>query len=189
MLSFAARPCVASAAPNPWGVTRGRRWLGVGVAGLIVIGAMGATEPTDGEFGKSIELAPFVVNGKPLSVSIHARTKGDRRYAEKFSDEVVEIAYETLGDSTGRGLVIVGAKGEPHPIHFYRKFLELAQAGQLDPGLTEAAGDVDGMIKKMQAMIKIEPDPEKPVAITFDTFVPALPMPLEGAAARLYQLA
>lgn len=150
---------------------------------------LGAKSSSSGEFGKDIQLAPFVVNGSPLSVSIHARTKSDRRYAEKFSDQVVEIAYETLEDSTGRGLIIVGAKGEPDPIHFFRQFLTLARAGQLDPGVAAVAGEVEGMIGKMQAMLKIESDTDQPVDITFDTFVPALPMPLEGMASRLYQLA
>lgn len=148
-----------------------------------------AAEPASEAFGKDIQLAPFVVNGAPLSVSIHARTKADRRYGEKFADEVVRIAYETLGDSTGKGLVIVGAEGEPHPIYFFRKFLAMAQAGQLDPGVAESAGEVEGMIKKMQGIVKIDPGPAEQMGITFETFVPALPMPLEGAAARLYQLA
>ena len=53
-----------------------------------------------------------MVQGKSLAIDIHARTKSDRRYAEKFADEVVEVAYETLeGDSTGKGLVIVGREG------------------------------------------------------------------------------
>jgi hypothetical protein len=161
----------------------------VGAMALTLTGGMLAAEQARGEFGKDIQLAPFVVNGSPLSVSIHARTKGDRRYAEKFSDQVVEIAYETLQDSTGRGLIIVGTNGEPHPINFFRQFLALARSGQLNPGVAEAADEVDGMIRKMQGIVRVKPDADKPIDVTFDTFVPALPMPLEGAASRLYQLA
>jgi hypothetical protein len=159
------------------------------VALLLLAGGMGAEEAAGGAFGKDIQLAPFVVNGAPISVSIHARTKADRRYGEKFADEVVEIAYETLGDTTGKGLVIVGAEGEPHPIHFFRKFLALAQAGQLDPGVAASAGEVEGMIKKTQGIVKVDSGEAVEIGITFETFVPALPMPLEGAALKLYQIA
>ncbi len=189
MLSFADCPNVALFFPRAAAFARGWRWLGAGAAGLVLTGAGIAAEPPAGEFGKDIQLAPFVVNGSKLSISIHARTKGDRRYAEKFADEVVEIAYETLGDSTGKGLVIVGAEGEPHPIHLFRRFLELARAGQLDPGVAEAAGEVEGMIKKMEGILHLDPGPAEQMGVTFDTFVPALPMPLEGMASRLYQLA
>ena len=157
------------------------------VAALVFAGLVGATEPSNAEFGKAIELAPFVVQGKPLSISIHARTKGDRRYAEKFADEVVEVAYETLGDSTGKGLVIVGAKGEPHPIFVMRKFLALSEAGQLDGSLTPSAMELDATLKKWQA--RMEGNAGEGMNLDFDTIVNALPIPLEGVAASLYQLA
>src|SRR6478735_2267115 len=188
MLSCVLRAQVTSSSPLLSAVARSRRWLGAGVAFLILAGGMRAQEAV-GDFGKDIQLAPFVINGSALSVSIHARTKADRRYGEKFADEVVKIAYETLGDSTGKGLVIVGSEGEPHPIHFFRRFLELARAGQLDPGVAESAGEVDGMIRKMQGIVHIDAEAEKEMGVSFDTFVPALPMPLEGKASRLYQLA
>jgi hypothetical protein len=167
----------------------GRRWFMLGVAGLGLGGAGIPAAAADDAFGKDIQLAPFVVKGKPISVSIHARTKGDRRYAEKFADEVVEIAYETLGDSTGRGLVIVGTEGEPHPIHFFRRFLEMARAGQLDPSLQESVGQLDTALKKVNEKFKIDGEENARMGITFDTFLPALPLPLPGAAAQLYQLA
>lgn len=141
------------------------------------------------DFGKDIQLAPFVVKGAPLSISIHARTKSDRRYAEKFAEEVVEVAYETLDGSTGKGLVIVGAEGEPHPIAIMQKFLALAQAGQLDPSLTGSSGDVDATLKLVRAKMKMDNNPDLPPGMTFDTFVRAIPLPLEGAAAQLYQMA
>lgn len=168
----------------------GRWWLALLFAGAAVLPALADTTPqavTD--FGVDVQLAPFVVNGKPLSISIHARTQGDRRYGEKFADEVVEVAYETLGDTTGRGLVIVGAKGEPHPILVFRRFLALSRSGQLDPNLTPAAAELEALLKKLQDKMKIDEDPKAPSGITFDTFLPALPLPLEGAAGRLYQLA
>lgn len=188
MFSFAPLPCFDPTFVRFGAFARGRRWLGTGVAIVGLTSARAAEEPA-AEFGQAIQLAPLVVQGKPLSISVHARTKGDRRYAEKFADEVVEVAYETLGDSTGKGLIIVGAKGEPHPIHLYRKFLDLARTGQLQPDLTAAAGEVDGMLQKWQEKLKITQDPEKPMDITFDTFVPALPLPVEGVTSKLYQLA
>lgn len=160
----------------------------LGAAALAVI-THAAPEQAAPEFGKNVELAPFAVKGKPLSVSIHARSKSDRKYGEKFADEVVQVAYETMGDSTGKGLLIVGVDGEPHPINFFRRFIELAKAGKLDPGVAEAAVQVEGMIQKMQGIIKVKDEDGEDIGITFDTFVPALPMPLEGTASRLYQLA
>src|SRR5687768_16475871 len=150
---------------------RAGQWIGAGAA--VVLTSVGmATEPaettgsSDGAFGKDIQLAPFVVKGKPLSISIHARTKGDRRYAEKFADEVVEIAYETLGDSTGRGLVIVGREGEPHPIHFFRKFLEMARAGELDSSLKEAVEQLAASLAKVNEKFKIDGEDSARMGIT-----------------------
>lgn len=159
---------------------------------LVPVAPMPAAAPvatTPAEFGKDVQLAPFVVNGKPLSVSIYARTKRDRRYGEKFADEVVEIAYETLGDTSFKGLVIVGAEGEPHPVHLYRKFLAMAQAGQLDPSLADAAAELTAGMKKLQDKFKIDDEEARKMGITFDTFLPAMPLPLAGVSGRLYQLA
>lgn len=191
MLSFTHRLSVSPSSSWPWSFVWGRQWLGAGMAVLVLAAGGTAAEQPAGDFGEAIKLAPFVVKGRSLAVSIHARTKGDRRYGEKFAEEVVEIAYETLGDSTGKGLVIVGADGEPHPIYFFRKFLEMSRAGRLDPSLAEAAAEVDGMLKKVQEKFKkIDEDPaDLPTGITFDTFVPAMPLPLKGAASKLYQLA
>lgn len=180
------RPCLAlrdRTRPGRWW----RSLLLVGAAVLPIL--TNAATKAESDFGVDVQLAPFVVNGKPLSISIHARTPGDRRYGEKFADEVVEVAYETLGDTTGRGLVIVGAKGEPHPILVFRRFLALARGGQLDPNLAPAAAELEALIAKLQEKMKIDEDPKAPSGITFDTFLPALPLPLEGAAGRLYQLA
>lgn len=158
----------------------------------VILGSRAfAAEPAadGGEFGKDIQLAPFVVNGSPISVSIHARTKGDRRYAEKFADEVIEVAYETLEDSTGKGLVIVGAKGEPHPIVVMRKFQAMAQTGQLDPSMAEAVAEVDARLKKLKGTLALDEGPSQQMGVTFETFMPALPVPLVGAVSKLYQLA
>lgn len=168
---------------------RGHRWFRTAVGALALPGALVATEPVTGEFGKSIELAPFVVKGKPLSVSIHARTKGDRRYAEKFAEEVVEIAYETLGDSTGRGLVIMGREGEPHPVLVIRQFLALADSGTLDPAVAARAGELTALMTGWKKMLNLDEDPkEQGFKLTFDMIMPALPLPLDGLASQLYQL-
>lgn len=176
---------------RPERLARGRRWLGAGVAGLVLAGAMVAAEPAGGDFGKDIQLTPFVVKGAPLSVSIHARTKSDRRYGEGFAEEVVGISYETLGKSTGAGLVIVGREGEPHPVVVIRKFLALAEAGQLDAGVRARMGDLNAKMtdwKKIMRMEVEDDDDEKDFKITFDMIMPALPLPLEGVASKLYQL-
>ena len=190
MLSFAAGPSVSPFSPRSAGFISGKRWFGAGVAAILcLIGEGIAAEPMADDFGKDVQLAPFVVNGKPLSVSIHARTKSDRRYAEKFADEVVQVGYETLGHSTGKGLIIVGAKGEPHPILIIRKFLAMAKAGQLDPSLSGSGGELDAVLNKIKEKMKMDGNESEKMGITFETFLPAVPLPLEGVASKLYQLA
>jgi hypothetical protein len=187
MLSFAPQPCVSI------GLVRSL----AGAMACLLAGAAFAAEQAGGEFGKDIQLAPFVVQGKPLSISIHARTKGDRRYAEKFADEVIEVAYETLGDSTGKGLIIVGVKAEPHPVVVIRKFLAMAAAGQLDPAVAANAGALAAKMADWGRIMGLgdderdddgNDDPKEGFKITFDMIVPALPLPLEGVASKLYQL-
>lgn len=82
-----------------------------------------------------MKLAPFVVNGQSLAISIYARTNSDRRYGEHFAEGVAKGVYEAVTESTGRGLVVIGAKGEPHPIFAFRKFLALAKDEKLDPAI------------------------------------------------------
>ncbi len=178
------------------------------MAVLGLAGAMLAEEPAapaKAEFGKDIQLAPFVVNGKKLSISIHARTKPDRAYAEKFADEVVEIAFETIGDSTGKGLVIVGREGEPHPLVVFRKFQAMAAAGQLDPTVAAKSAELTAKLTAWKAEFHLDTldgdmsenkaparpagkDAPKEFKVSLDMIMPALPLPLEGLLARLYQL-
>lgn len=92
------------------------RWLGLAGMALGLGGRSGAAEGTGAvrdDFSPSVKLAPFVVQGESLEVSIHARSGRDRRYAERFSEEVIKVVYEGLTPSTGRGLVIIGKEGEP----------------------------------------------------------------------------
>ena len=169
-----------------------------------------AAEPAP-DFGKDVKLAPFVVSGKKLSVSIHARTDSDRRYGEKFAEEVLEVAYHTLPDAKGRGLVIVGREGEPHPVEIMRKFLTLAEGGQMGPELAAKAKEVSALMKELKATLHLDeqtvaaatappaPDPkaakdakapkqEVKFKLTFELLMPALPLPLEGVMGKLYQL-
>ena len=170
-----------------------------------------AGEKAETAFGKDVQLAPFVVNGRKLSISIHARTKADRTYAEKFADEVVEIAYETIGESTGKGLVVVGREGEPHPLVVSRKFQAMAAAGQLDPAVAARSAELTAMMAAWKAQLHLEEAEEKAgekfekenednapagkgdkgknmeFKVTLDMMLPALPLPLEGLLSKLYQ--
>ncbi len=162
------------------------------LAGLAPASAGFAAGAAGEDFGKDVQLAPFVVKGQKLSISIHARTNGDRKYATEFAEDAVGIAYETMGKSTGAGLVIVGREGEPHPVVVIRKFLALAQAGQLDAGVAARMGDLNAKMTQWKAIMRMdeeeEEDDEKDFKITFDMIMPALPLPLEGIASKLYQL-
>lgn len=159
--------------------------------GVIALTATaGAAAKADPAFEKDVLLAPFVVNGKPLSISILARASADRRYAENFAEEVVAVAYETLGgESTGKGLVVIGREGEPHPVVVIRKFLAMAAAGELAPAVAAQAGELTAKLADWKAMIHQEEDPKrKGITVTLDMLGPALPMPLEGVSSKLYQL-
>ena len=139
------------------------------------------------EFMPAVELAPLAVKGRSLSVSILARTKRDRAYAEKFAGDVVEVADATLERSLGRGLVIVGQEGEPHPVFVFRKFVELSNAGQLDPAMSSRATEASELMRKWEDRLHLDEAAKQGMPI--ESFLPALPLPLEGVASKLYQLA
>ena len=136
-----------------------------------------------------VKLAPFVVKGQSLAISIYARTNSDRRYGEKFAGEVVKVICETGPESTGRGLVIIGAKGEPHPILVFRKFLALAKDGKLDPALAARAPELAKMMNRWERVLNEDKSGDGDMDLDYDRIVTALPLPLEGIGAKLYQLA
>lgn len=136
----------------------------------------------------NIELAPFTVKGEELSVSVYARTRSDRRYAERFAESVVEIAYETMGKSTGHGLVIVGDKKEPHPLSVFDQFLEMAEEKQVDGDMAEAAKELEEMLKEWEAKAQMDGG-DATMDIDFNVIIDAIPMPLEGIASKLYLVA
>ena len=90
-----------------------KRWLGTTMSVLALAGAGIAAEPAGGDFGKDVQLAPFVVKGQKLSISIHARTASDRRYATEFAEEAVGIAYETNFAFSPSQAQSCGAAGRP----------------------------------------------------------------------------
>lgn len=168
--------------------------LALGLA--AVVAAPAATKSGAGrkdDFMPYVELAPFVVNGKQLAISVHARSKGDRRYAENFAEEVVKVVAESVTEETGKGLVIIGRKGEPHPIFVFRKFLALAKGGKIDPAVAARAPELDGMLHHWQESVgdgkSVGGNDDGGVDLEFDRIVTALPLPLEGLGAKLYQLA
>lgn len=150
--------------------------------------------PTKDEFSRMVRLAPFVVRGQQLAISIHARNGRDRRYAQEFAEEVIRVICESdVTQSTGKGLVIVGARKEPHPIVVFRKFLALADAGQLDPAVAARGPELFKMLDHWQHSSESGREAgEKQggnVDLEFERILTALPLPLEGIGAQLYQLA
>lgn len=136
-----------------------------------------------------VQLAPFVVNGQQLAISIHARTGRDRRYARDFSEEVVKVVYEAVTPSTGKGLVIIGRKGEPHPIFVFRQFLALAQAGRLDPAVAARGPELVATLDRWREVVNEEKGQGGKEDLEFEKIVTALPLPLAGIGAKLYQIA
>ena len=130
------------------------RWLGLLLAtGLLLDGAFaqGETAPAaKDDFSPLVKLAPFVVNGQSLAISIYARTKSDRRYGEQFAEGVARDIFEAVTENTGKGLVIIGAKGEPHPIFFFRKFLALAKDGKLDPAVAARGPELSKLMNRWE---------------------------------------
>ncbi len=169
------------------------RLFAIAVAGLGLLSPALSAESelptvaagTASDFLPAISLAPFVVEGEDLSISIHARSKSDRRYGEKFGEEVVSIAYETIDKSTGRGLIIVGDRGEPHPLYVFRKFIAMAGAGQLQPEVAALAPEVSQLLADWEKKVDFKDD-EEDLPITFDMVVKALPLPLQGLGSKLY---
>lgn len=176
-------------------------WLAGSLAAAVLVRAAPSEPPPDrsasavaaaDDFGRNVQLAPFVVKGEKLSISIHARTERDRRYATEFAEDVVRVAYETVEKSTGAGLVIVGREGEPHPVVMIQRFMAMADAGQLDPQVAAKARALQEKLTAWKATLNLDKpqdDDESRPNITFEMLMPALPVPLQGAAARLYQLA
>ena len=183
----------------------GRRTLALLLALLVpTMFAAPTAAPDPGprdDFSPLVKLAPFVVNGETLAVSIHARSGSDRRYAEEFSEAVMKVVWEGVTESTGKGLVIIGQKGEPHPITVFRKFQALAAAGKLDPAVAARGPELVEMLEHWQRSVhqddgkgtRIEitkdSDEDGDVDLAIEQIVTALPLPLQGVGAKLYQLA
>ena len=150
--------------------------------------------PPKDEFSRMVQLAPFKVQGKQLAVSIHARNSRDRRYAGQFAEEVLSVIHESgVTSETGKGLVIIGRKGEPHPIVFFRRFLELAESGRLDPAIAALAPGLpegrDDWATIVNQEMRHDAEGGQEEDLEFEQIVTALPLSLHGAGAKIYQLA
>lgn len=184
------------------------RWLGLFLIASLTFGsayAQGEPPAARDEFSPLVKLAPFVVNGRSLAISIYARSGSDRRYGEHFAEGVARVVYDSVTDETGKGLVIIGAKGEPHPIVVFRRFLALAKDGKLDPAVAARGPELSKMMDRWEHALehdKADQPPQEPKSaksakedkdadldLDFDKIVTALPLPLEGIGAKLYQLA
>lgn len=148
------------------------------------IATAGTGEESD--FLPAIEMSPFVVEGDNSAIFVHARSRGDRRYAEKFADQVVSVTYDAFGNSTGRGLVIVGRKNEPHPLLIIQKFIAMADAGQLHPSVTPFAEEARTHIVEWKEEVDVE---DAEMGIEFEMVVELLPLPLKSPGSKLYQWA
>ena len=191
---------IKSSVGSAWRTVRrlSRGLVMLAAAGLLAEGAAAepaATAPGKGanDFMPYVQLAPFRVNGQQLAVSVYARSKRDRRYAEDFAEEVIKVVYASVTESTGKGLVIIGQKGEPHPVFVFRKFLALADGGKLDPAVAARGPELFAMLDHWKHTVgegkAADPDDKGDVDLDFDKIITALPLPLDGIGAKLYQLA
>lgn len=187
--------------PSLAAFSRPARWLGVLLATCVLLPQLplqaAPSKAAKDAFMPLVTLAPFVVNGQSLAISIYARNKPDRHYGEDFAGRVTKVVYEAVTESTGKGLVIIGATGEPHPIFVFRKFLALAEEGKLDPAIAARGPDLAVALKRWQHVVNEDQpsagdgkrDKDGDVDMDFEKIVAALPLPLEGTGAKLYQLA
>jgi hypothetical protein len=177
--------------------TTAHRCLSTFLAGCLlgasaIAAQISPAPPIKDEFGSLVKMAPFVVNGTSLVISIYARTGSDRRYGEAFAGRVVKVVYEAVTASTGKGLVIIGGKGEPHPSLVFRRFLALAGDGKLDPAIAAYASEVSAALDYWEQSLNRgneAGDPDGNVDLDFEKIFTALPLPLGGVSAKLYQLA
>ncbi|GAB5558482.1 MAG: hypothetical protein SynsKO_01290 [Synoicihabitans sp.] len=156
--------------------------LGPNVAAEIATAGTGE----ESDFLPAIQMSPFVVEGDSSAIFVHARSRGDRRYAEKFAEAVVQVNYDAIGKSTGRGLVIVGRNKEPHPLFIFQKFIAMADAGQLHPSVIPFATKARERIAEWEQEVDVE---DADMEIEFEMVVELLPLPLKGAGSKLYQWA
>lgn len=160
---------------------------------LCLAASPNAPATAEDEFGRLVTLAPMTVRGESLQIAIFAHSGGDRRYGRKFAESVIEVISETVTPSTGKGLVIVGKKGEPHPLLVFRKFMTLAESDKLDPAIAARAPELSQAMKRWEAILgedKAGGDKaHEPPDMEFEKIQAALPIPLEGLASKLYQLA
>lgn len=151
-------------------------------------GADRVMTPAPREFAPEVQLAPFVVNGETLSLEIHARSKADRRYAQAFAEDVLAVTHETLDRTTGRGLVIVGKDGEPHPVRVLQRFLALAERGELDPSWAVAQDKLLARIQEFRGRIEGNGQGNGP-PFRLEDILDAIPFGLEEPAVNLFQIA
>lgn len=164
------------------------------LAALSASSSLAAEKVPADEFSRLVQMAPFTVKGKQLSISVHARTSRDRRYATGFAEEVVKVVCESgVVPDTGKGLVIIGQKGEPHPLHVFRQFIALAAAGRLDPAIAARAPELSAMLQRWEQNSDQGGSKDGKrggeVDLEFEKIFAALPLPLEGIGAPVYQLA
>lgn len=149
--------------------------------------------PAEEEFGRLVTLAPMTVKGESLEIAIFAHSGGDRRYGRKFAEGVINVISETVTPATGKGLVIVGQKGEPHPLLVFRKFTTLAESGRLDPDIAARAPELAQAMNRWKAVLSEDTrdgeNTRQAPDLEFEKIQAALPIPLEGLASKLYQLA
>lgn len=194
---LAERAVFKSQLPNLLRMTQSFLWHGL-LLMLCLLALPAKAQETDTrtaekEFTDLVRLAPMIVQGQPVSISVFARSRSDRRYGEKFADEVVQVLSETITSNTGRGLIIIGAKGEPHPIFVFRNFVALAKAGRLDPEIAALSPTLEKEMQRWEEVLnqdeKKEGKPKGDVDLDYEKILTAIPIPLQGLGAKLYQLA
>ncbi len=119
-------------------------------------------------------------------ISIFAEKTGERAYAERFAETVYEAAFETTGESAGKGLIIIGNYEDPHPIVLIKKYLEFAEEEDRE----EYGALMNAILDK--APIRWEEADEKlEEAIGMDVVSIAyvIPMPLQPGLLNLYLVA
>jgi hypothetical protein len=144
---------------------------GIGLAGLSLV------------FGDALPSINLLENDR---ISIFAEKPGERAYAERFAETVYEAAFETTGESAGKGLIIIGNYEDPHPIILIKKYLEFAEEGDRE----KYGAFVNALLDK--APVKWEEADEKleeEIGLDVESIAYVVPMPLQPGLLNLYLVA
>lgn len=119
-------------------------------------------------------------------ISIFAEKPGERKYAEGFAETVYEAAFETTGESAGKGLIIIGNYEDPHPIVLIKRYMDVTEGAEANADGLIFDAIIDRAISKWE---EGDESLEEEIGMDIESVAYVIPMPLEPAILNLYLVA